>query len=639
MTFSIIKCILYTNKYILLINLNNINSIKALSLLNKYSGKNPYLNLLRDKHLKGRLTLTSTQVRYVMDYHDKDPFKMNRVINITPYFGEELQKTHNLPFPIERILFLFLLAETDKAYHILGRLTQKQKHAELYWIPKTQVLDDPYWEEPNIDIDFTKYIEMDSLNRVPYNHQESGVKFLVARDGCILADSMGLGKTYQSIIAALEVKAKRVLIVCPSAVKIGWQREISCFGEESSIIDGKVWNPAKFTIINFDILQNFHTLNELRNQKYVEDGNIIHDEILNEHFDLVIVDEAHNLKNNKSIRGKIMLEICVKFNNPKVWLLSGTPVANRPMDFYNLLRLIKNPIVDNYKHYVQRYCEGKMFYKKLKNGKTKQIWLTNGASNLQELGTRTRNSLLRRLKEKVLDMPKKTITPVFHELTASQKVEYDDIWEEYLLERKAKKKKGSVDKDLVELILLRQYIANQAIEKTIEMVENAIDSGSKVIVFTNFQEEQDILVKHFGKLCVKHNGKMNGKNKQISVDRFQQDEKVKVFIGNIKSAGVGITLTAATTVIFNSLDWVPGNILQAIDRAYRIGQLNNVSVYFNLFNNTVDERVWKTLFSKTDVIETILNSGEEDNGDKNIFTNETDEDLLKLIYDTIDEDL
>ena len=617
-----------------MLNLDNINSIKALGLLNKYEGKNPYLKKLQYQHLKSGLVLTDTQAKYIIDYHDKAPFFMNRVINITPYFGEELQKQYNLKFLPQRILFQFLLAETDKSYHVYGKLKQNQEQSEMYWIPKTQVLDDPYWEEPNIQVDFEKYVQMDTKKRIPYNHQETGVKFLLSRNGCILADDMGLGKTFMATVAALESGAEKILIICPSSLKINWEREIQCFCDDTSIISGKKWDPAKFTIINYEILKNFHTTKENRTKEYVEAGNIIHNELAKHNFDLVIVDEAHNFKNHKSIRGKILTELVVNYGIEKVWLLTGTPVANRPMDFYNLLRIIKSPIVDNYHHFAKRYCDGKTFWKSFKNGKKKKIWLTDGASNLDELAMRTRNLILRRKKEHVLDMPEKTITPIYHRLSKTQKTEYGNLWENYMLERKAKKKRGRVDRDLTELGLMRQYVALQTVEKTIEMVENAIEQGTKVIVFTNYNEEQEAIYQHFKKIAVRHNGSMNPTAKQVSVDRFQTDDNIKVFIGNIKSAGVGITLTAATVVIFNSLEWVPGNVLQAIDRAYRIGQLNNVSVYFNIFKNTIDERVWTSLFDKTNIIEAILNGKEE-----NLFTSDGDEGFLDEIYDLIDEDI
>ena len=138
------------------------------------------------------------------------------------------------------------------------------------------------------------------------------------------------------------------------------------------------------------------------------------------------------------------------------------------------------------------------------------------------------------------------------------------------------------------------------------MVENAIQMGRKVIIFTSFTEELEMLSNHFGKLAVKHNGVMSTAQKQKSVDSFQNNDKIKVFIGNIKSAGVGITLTEATVVVFNSFDWVPGNNEQAEDRAFRIGQKNDVNVYYQLFDNTISTRMWEMLNNKKDVIATIM---------------------------------
>jgi SWI/SNF-related matrix-associated actin-dependent regulator of chromatin subfamily A-like protein 1 len=619
-----------------LIDINKIKGVGALSLLNKYEGKNPYIKKLKKQHQKnGGITLTPKQSTYIEEFHKVEPMKINRVVAITEYLGEQLKKQHHLSFTPKRILVMFMLADFEKTFHVYAKFTTKQEKGVMVWLPKTQVLDDPYWEDPNVEVEFQKYTEMDELNRVPYKHQEEGVKFLLSRKKCILADGMGMGKTIQSTIGALESGVEKVLIVCPSSMKIAWKREIESFGETASVINGKQWVSDRFVIINFDILKNFHTTKDKRESKeFIEAGNLIHNEIVNEKFDMVIVDEAHNLKNHKSIRGKIMAEVCVDYGVEYVWLLSGTPVANRPMDFYNLLRLIGSPLVENWVFYAKRYCDGKSFYRKLKNGERakRKTWLTNGASNLEELAAKTRNIMLRRTLDDAMDMPDKKINTIYHELSKKQWAEYNNLWDEYMQKRRLEKKKGSVDRTLVELILLRQYMALQAIPKSIEIAENALEQDQKVIIFTSYAEELEVLQKHFGKQAVVHHGKMNDTQKQVSVDRFQNDDKVRVFIGNIISAGVGITLTAATVEIFNSMDWVPGNVKQAIHRAYRIGQRHPVNVYFNIFKDTIDEKVWKTLFQKTDIIDTILGSDED-----NMFTAEDEESFEEMIDNLLEE--
>jgi len=591
------------------IDINDLKSHSALSLLEGYEGINPYIKKLKNEFIKNKkIQLTENQSRYIVENHDKEPQYINRVIGITPYLGEELKKLDELSFIPEKVLIEFILADTDKSFHIYGKIKQNQKESKMYWLPKTQVTDDPYFEQIHVDVDFTKYNDiLSQYGKSLYKHQEDGIKFLLSRNGCILADDMGLGKSMQSIIAAIESGADKILIVTTSSTKINWEREIKVFCNETTIIDGKKWDSSKFTIINFDILKNFHTLETPKKKKEGEKEPILIRDMVNEKFDLCIVDEAHNLKNNESIRGKIMVDVCVKYNIPKVWLLTGTPVANRPMDFFNLLKIIKSPIADNWKHYAVRYCEGRQFFRTLKNGQRKQIWLTDGASNLEELSNKTKNILLRRLKTDAIDMPDKIVTPMYHQLDAKGWRMYEQLWDDYVeLKKKQGKRTNESQKDLVELILLRQFIANEAIQYTIEMVENAIEMGRKVIIFTSFSDELETIANHFGKIAVRHNGLMSSTKKQHSVDQFQNNDKIKVFVGNIKSAGVGITLTEATVVIFNSFDWVPGNNEQAEDRAYRIGQNNDVNVYYQLFEDTISTRMWEMLRNKKDVISTIM---------------------------------
>jgi SWI/SNF-related matrix-associated actin-dependent regulator 1 of chromatin subfamily A len=615
-----------------MLNLDDIKGVTALAILDKYNGINPYILKMKLDYSKNRkLTLTENQSKYIVDNHEREPQQLNRVVSITKYLGDELQKKENLSFTPERVLIEFMLAETDKAYHIYGKLKRNQEQSRMYFLPKTQVLDDPYFEPLNVEVDLEKYNKvLAKQGKKLYKHQEEGIKFLLSRNGCILADDMGLGKSIQSIIAALESGAKKILVVCPSSAKINWKREINTFCKETAIVEGKKWDEAKFTIINFDILKNFHTLVEGRRQLTEEEILALNRTLANANFDLAIIDEAHNLKNNDSIRGKIIAELSVKHKIPKVWLLTGTPVANRPMDYFNLLKIIKSPLTENWKHFAVRYCGGKQFFKTLKSGQKKQIWITDGASNLEELANKTKNIILRRMKTDVMDMPDKVITPMYYELDTKGRRQYEELWEEYLEKRLLEgKKNGNLQKDLVELVLLRQFIAAQAIPYTIEMAESAIEMGRKVIIFTNFNEEQEILARHFGKIAVRHNGSMTTSAKQKSVDDFQTKDKVKVFIGNEKSAGVAITLTEATVVIFNSFDWVPGNNEQAEDRAYRIGQKNDVNIYYQLFMDTISTRMWDILKNKTDIISVIM-------GDSKMTEDEKNEKMVEQLMNEYD---
>lgn len=597
-----------------MIDINSLKGRGALSLLEKYDGINPYLKGLRNKLINdGKIQLTEGQIKYINEFHSVPPQVINKVVSINPLLGKTLKENENLSFIPEKLLIQAMLADQEKTYHVYGKLTKKQKKSKTYWLPKVLVLDDPYFTECEIEVEWDKYVKLDDKGRIPYEHQKSGIEFLLCRNGAILADDMGLGKTYQSIVASIEKNVRKILIVCPASVKISWQREIESFNLKSTIVSGSKWPSVdKYTIINYDILKNFHTIGPQTKTKDDKLNPHFRD-IIKENYDLIIIDEAHRVKDSKSQRGKIISEVVREGKIANVWLLTGTPIANRPMDFFNLLKLVKSPIADNWKFFAERYCDSKRFFKTLKNGEKKQVWITNGASNLDELAIKTKNLVLRRLKTEVLDMPDKIISTNYHKLGKRALKEYETLWDEYV-DKKAEegKKVRLLTRDLVELGLLRKFIAMETIPHTIELANEAVEQGQKVVIFTTFTDELNELADNFGPICVTHNGRMSEKEKQKSVDSFQNSKKIKIFIGNIASAGVGITLTEGTIVIFNSFDWVPGNNEQAEDRCFRIGQKNHVNVYYQLFSGTVSMVMWHTLMNKQEVINKIIGNGGDD---------------------------
>jgi SWI/SNF-related matrix-associated actin-dependent regulator 1 of chromatin subfamily A len=156
------------------------------------------------------------------------------------------------------------------------------------------------------------------------------------------------------------------------------------------------------------------------------------------------------------------------------------------------------------------------------------------------------------------------------------------------------------------LTKVRQIIADEKISQTIEIAENIIEQNKKVIIFCNFTDSLNKIVSHFGKSAVKIDGSMSKPERQNSVDQFQENEKIKVFVGNIKAAGVGITLTAGEAVIMNDLSFLPSDMAQAEDRAYRIGQKNNVLVYYPIYQNTIENIIYDIVNNKKKVISTVM---------------------------------
>lgn len=586
-----------------MVDLTKLKNKTTLDKIRNYQGTNNHiLKMKRKLDSDGFFVLTASQISYVEENIDKEPIDINKVVEIASFLGEQLKEKYGLKNIPEKVFVGKILAENDKSYHVKGKLYKNQKEDILFYIPKTQIHTDMFEENlDGIEIDFEKYKSLDKKDRTPFKHQEVGVKFLVKKPQCILADDMGLGKTYQSIVAALETGVEKVLIVCPANAKINWKREIMNFVDEDeiSIIKSGYWNPKRFTIINYDILNKFHTIIDKR--KNYEDHEIRRF-LVNEGYNLIILDEAHYIKNPKAARSKIALEVAESIE--RRWLLSGTPVANRPMDYFNLLQLCNSPVTANWQFYAFRYCAAKRFRKKTKLGKERIIWVTDGASNLEELHKRTKNLILRRKKEDHLDLPPKIVSPYYIELDDIDK--YNRVFDEYLEWAKSEGKNLGAGRHMVELVVLRKYLAEEKVRHTIELAEQAIENGQKVIIFTNFTHSFDALMSHFGKLAVGHNGRMNEKQKQNSIDQFQENPNVMVFVGNLISAGSAITLTAAQIVIMNDLDFVPANHAQAEDRAYRIGQQNTVNIYYPIADNTLDVQIFNILQRKKDIISTVM---------------------------------
>jgi superfamily II DNA or RNA helicase len=394
--------------------------------------------------------------------------------------------------------------------------------------------------------------------------------------------------TTSTIIASLETGSKKILIVCPASLKINWQREIENYSDRSVFIcEGKKFSTEHdFVIINYDILKNFHDPKS-KEPTLLEQCN----------FDLVILDEAHMISNAQAQRTKIINSFVKKIN--RVWLLTGTPMTSRPMNYYNLLSIIESPVAQNWMAYAIRYCQGYQF----KAGNRK-VWNVTGASNLEELRDRTSKQILRRLKEEVLDLPDKIITPVYLRL---QSKEYENLMGEYYdWYDKNPDESSSLTVQFSKLMKVRKVIANEKTKQTIEFAENILEQEKKVIIFTNFTDSLRTIYHHFKNQAVYLDGSCSNSVRQQAVDSFQNDDKIKVFVGNLKAAGVGLTLTSAEVVIINDLSFVPAEHAQAEDRAYRYGQKSNVLVYYPLYENTIEGVIYDILNKKKEIIRTVM---------------------------------
>ena len=566
---------------------------KALEILESYSGANNYLmRLKRQQELNKKFYPTRAQSEYIVNYFNVVPKVAKKWVNLDPYFAQKIADEKLYTKVPEQIWIEKLLVEKDKSYHIWGKVFENEDLHE-FWLPKGAVIKTHNVEK--VEIDYSKY-----SHRPPLNHQKEAIEKLVGCKRFILADDMGLGKTTSTIIAALETGAKKILIISPASLKINWMREIQNYTDRSVYIcEGKNFSTEHdFVIINYDIVKNFYDIKDKENSP-----------IYQTNFDLIIIDEAHYLQNAQAQRTKLVNHFAKRVD--RLWLLTGTPLTSRPINYYNLLNLIESPVAQNWIAYAIRYCEGYQF----KAGHRK-VWNVKGASNLEELRDRTSRQVLRRLKEDVLDLPDKIITPVYLRLKSKL---YEGLMGEYFDWYRTKtEESSSLTLQFSKLTKVRQIIAEEKISSTIELCENIIEQGKKVIIFTNFTNSLQKIVEHFGKQCVFLDGSCSQPQRQYAVDQFQNNDKINVFVGNIKAAGVGITLTAAEAVIMNDLSFLPSDHSQAEDRAYRYGQKSNVSVYYPIFENTIEGVIYDILSKKKSIIETVMG----DNLDKTDFVEE-----------------
>ena len=472
-----------------------------------------------------------------------------------------------------------------------------------------------------------------------FPHQVEGIAFLLGRRRALLADDMGLGKTRQSILALVEAEPEGpYLIVCPASIKRNWAREIEIVLPEATTI---IVNPAPLPIRDFNewVIINYELLGK----------NLDH--LLEFDWRGVVFDEAHYLKNYQSQRSKNAAKLVKQIEeNPVVHALTGTPMTNRPRDLFPILQLVDHPLGKSFLSFAKRYCEAYQ---------GDFGWVADGASNLDELTVQLHGVMLRRTKDEVLDLPPKVRTWLDVELHPYAIQHYNGLVKEFLSKFESPdaiyelpeslEMSDETRDDLEESIdttdlgtrmgritQVRRAIAFIKCRHTIKFVENALEQGEKVIIFTAFLNTMQRFNQHFGDRAVYVTGEVPAQKRQDRVDQFQNDENTRLFIANMHLAGIGINLTAARQVVFNDLDWVPANHWQAEDRAYRIGQTGTVNVTYMIATGTIDSFVKTVLETKAALMEAVVEGSIMLNGDADLQLDVLSE--LKRMMKTISVD-
>ena len=511
---------------------------------------------------------------------------------------------------------------------IMRSFTQKFYHA-----------DDKTWELPfnklgtlvnklyKFEIEITgQYVQLEeekadipagfNFKTKPFNHQTEGFEFGLKYNKWLLADEQGLGKTKQVIDIAVAKKLqknyKHCLIICGvNGLKWNWRQEVGIHSDESAYILGQKVKGTKLTIgSNSDRLKDLENIDKIDNYFLITNIETLRNEDIAKKIqelcdknviNMIAFDECHKAKNPTSQQGKAILKIHAQTQIA----MTGTPLMNNPMDLYIILKWLG---YENHSFYAfkNHYCVMGGY------GNYQIV----GYKNLDQLQEAVNDIMLRRLKKDVLDLPEKTYVDEYVEMSAKQKKIYNEVTAEI---------KENIDNikmannPLAELIRMRQATGYTGIlsstikesaklDRIEELVEEAIENGKKVVIFSNWTQITDVvyerLKKYAGTIIT---GDTPDEIRQLRVEEFQNPNSICRFIvGTIGAMGTGLTLTAGTVEIFMDEPWNKANKVQAEDRCHRVGTTENVTIYTLMCKDTIDEKVHMLVEHKGELADMLI---------------------------------
>lgn len=437
-----------------------------------------------------------------------------------------------------------------------------------------------------------------------FQYQKAGIVFCRRKSGILIADEMGLGKTAQAIGVINDTESiKKVLVVCPASLKINWLREFEKFLSRPLkpwIADTKMFPATDIVIINFDILGKFTAQ--------------LHGRI----WDYVIIDEAHFIGNPKTIRCQAFKRI----RAVKRVALTGTPIQNKAKELYPILDWLVPGEFGDWWQYITRYCGAHKAFGHLAFDPKR--------SNYEGLQRKMRSSLMiRRMKSEVFkDLPKvfrqvirleapQSLKNAQYEAFAPFKARIDQL-EEAIAEstasanlddfrRMREELSNSMQIAFEEMSAIRAQTGVAKIPFAIEHIAECLEEGHKVVCFAHHHSVISAVFEAFKGRAVQHHGQLNANQKQESVDRFQNDEDCRLFVGSNRASSEGINLTASAFGVSIEGDWVPSKHQQAEARLHRIGQHRPVTFQYLVFDDTIDALMVERNLEKEEIIDRAVN--------------------------------
>lgn len=422
-----------------------------------------------------------------------------------------------------------------------------------------------------------EYIAPEGLSYKPY--QNAAIDYMLKHHNCLLGDEMGLGKTVEAAGVLNNSCATSALIICPKVLLGNWKKELDkwLINKELKIVTCcEKYEEADIMILNYESLTKYEI------------------QLMKKKFDYVFVDEAHYIKNHKAQRTKQAKKYKGTMGTIR---MTGTPFENRPVELWSLIEDIDKKHFGNYMAYTKRYCAGHY---------TNFGYDAKGASHIDELYTLLRSTIMiRRLKKDVLEeLPPKQRQIIYFTTNKQQlklineelelNVNYNDLFK---------------DPNFNEMMRIKHEIALSKVKQVKEYVDGIYDAEpNKKLVLAcmhhDVEEKLMELLEKYNPLLI--NGNTDTKERTKNVELFQNNPEHKIIIIGMKAAGMGITLTAADTMLFVEENYVPGVMCQTEDRIHRIGQDSSVLIQHLILDQSMEERILEIVFRKQEIFDQAL---------------------------------
>lgn len=453
-----------------------------------------------------------------------------------------------------------------------------------------------------------------------YPYQKDAVAQLLRwNHNALLASEQGMGKSLMASMWLNKGDLYPALIICPASLKFNWAIEIEKWtpGIKTCVISGRdsyrsayILNKVKeadVIIINYDILgvdDKEAQKKEKERIKIAKENGYFYrkafipvsgwvDYLSKMNLKAIVSDECQAIESQKAVRTRGVIQLASDKNIKKL-LMSGTPFETRVSQFYTACHIIAPELFPKEFDFKQRYCNPKRGYK--------GYWVYDGVSNLAELRQLLSTFMIRQKKEDFLtQLPPKQKIPIYFDMDEKARKSYDQMEDELLAIKDGIHQFSFLAK-------MKEALMEVKVEPTIQFIKDMLDIEDKLVVFTYHNSMYDTLMNQFGNMAVGINGNVKAEDRQKAIDKFQNDSKIKIFIGQIQAASTGITLTASHTVIFAEWGNTVAQHMQAEDRIHRLGQnADRCVIYYLIVKDTVDEAPYNNLSNHFNDINAVIN--------------------------------